>query len=118
MRSMAGSRRRNAALAAAVLAPAVAAAAWLDAPLSLAAVGAGAAGTLALELLLSARADRVRARWSNPAVQAGSVVCVAAAAVAGVALVGAAALTARVSGLASYLLLLAFVTAADRRGRR
>ena len=114
---MVGNRRRDAALAAAILAPAVVATSWLDASLSPAAVGAGVAGTLTLEALLSARADRVWAVWSNPAVRVGSAVCVAAVAAAGVALIGAAALTALVSGLMTYLLLLAFVTAADRHGR-
>ena len=115
---MTASRRRDAVLAAAVLAPAVLAAVWLDAPLSPAAVGAGTVGTLALEALLSVRADRVRTVWARPVVQVGSVVCVVAAAAAGIVLVGTAALTALVSGLATYLLLLAVVAVADRRGRQ
>ena len=108
-------RRRDAALAALVLVPAAVVAAWYGAPASPVAAVAGAAGTLALEAVLTVRADRVRAVWSHPAVQVGSVVAVCVGTAAGVALVGPAALTALVSGITTYLLLLASAAVADRR---
>lgn len=107
------SRRRDALLTAAVFAPLLAAGVLLDAPADPAAAVVGAAGTLAVEGLLALDAPRVRRVWDRPVVRSAAVVAAFVAAAVGVAAVGPAALTALLSALGTYLLVLAAVSLRD-----
>jgi hypothetical protein len=107
-------RRRDASLALAVALPAVAAVVVLDAPVTPVALVAGAAGALAVEALLSARASRVRAVWERPGVQLVAVVAGLALAAVGVSLAGPVAATVLAAGLLTYLVFLAVLTALGR----
>lgn len=111
-------RRRDAALALAVLTPTLAAGVALGAPLAADAVVVGAGGALATEWLLARDAARVRARWERPPVQAGAVVV--GLALTGIAwtVVGAWALTAVAAGLVAYLALLGVLAGGERAARR
>lgn len=108
------SRRRDAALALAVLVPVVGAVGVLDAPVDPVAVGVGATGALSLELLLARRRATVRRVWARPAVQTGAV----AAALVGAFLLtrhlGPWVLSAMAGGLVAYLLFLGALAARDR----
>jgi hypothetical protein len=118
--STAVGRRRDAALAVAVLLPVGAAALAAGAPGSLAAAVAGAAGALAVEWVLSrpGRREAVRDRWDRPGVQTGAVVAGLLGAAAAWATVGAWTLTALVGGLVAYLALLGAVAVRDAVHRR
>lgn len=108
------SRRRDAALALAVLGPVVSAGVVLDAPLDPSAAAVGAAGALLLELALLRRRALVRRVWERPTVQAG---CVAGALVGTAVLarvVGPRALTALAGGLCAYLAVLGALAVRDR----
>lgn len=108
------SRRRDAALALAVLGPVVWAGVALDAPLDPVAAAVGAAGALLLELALLRRRALVRRGWERPGVQAGS----AAGALVGAAVLthvaGPRVLTVLAGGLGAYLALLGTLAARDR----
>ena len=113
-----GEVRRDATLTLVVLVPVVVAAVVLRAPRSPALFGAGVLGAVVLELLLSRRADRVRAVWADRRVQ---VLAVSAALVGGGAVVfvsGAWVLTPLLGGLCGYLAILGAVVWHRRRGSK
>lgn len=108
------SRRRDAALALAVLGPVVLLGVVLDAPLDPVAAAAGAAGALLLELALLRRRVAVRRVWERPLVQAGSVAGALAGAAVSVSVAGPRVLTVVAGGLGAYLALLCALAARDR----
>jgi hypothetical protein len=110
-----GDLRRDATLTLVVLVPTVVAAAVLRAPRSPALFGAGVLGAIALELLLSRRADRVRAVWADRRVQALTVLLALVGGSALVSLAGAWVLTPLLGGLCGYLAILGVVVWRQRR---
>jgi hypothetical protein len=108
--------RRDAALTLAVLVPVAVAAIRLRAPRSPALFGAGVVGAVVLELLLSRRADRVRAVWADRRVQVLAVSVALAGGGALVSVAGAWVLTALLGGLCGYLAVLGVVVWHRRRG--
>jgi hypothetical protein len=107
-------RRHDAVLALAVLVPALAGALAL-APPAPGPLAAGAVVALLAEAATLRVRERVRRLWERAAVQVLATVALAAAATAGVVLVGAAAAWAVVGGLLAYLGVLATVAALARR---
>lgn len=107
MRGRAAAALGDAALAAVGLAVVVAAAVRGGVPPSPLALGVGAVAAVALELLASARAARVRALWTRRGVRPAAVAVVAVATVA----LPAWGLNALAGGLLAYLALVALVAA-------
>jgi len=103
------SRRRDAALAIAVLVPVAAAVVLLGTPMTPEPVFVGVAGALALEIALSVRASAVRRLWARRTVRAASVAVAVVGSSLGVVVFGQASLLAVAAGLSTYLLLLAAV---------
>jgi hypothetical protein len=101
-----GGAVRDAALTVGVLVVVTAVGVAVDAPVTPTALGVGAGATLLAELLLSRRAEAVRAVWGRPAVQAAAVVVAIAGGVGLALLVGRWVLTALVAALVTYLVVL------------
>ncbi|AUV81475.1 hypothetical protein C2R22_07250 [Salinigranum rubrum] len=98
-----GSAKRDAALTGVVLVV-VAGAAWaVEAPVTPAALVVGAGATVLAELLLSLRAEWVRAVWRRREVQAAAVLVAIAGGVGLALLVGSWVLAALVAALLTYL---------------
>jgi hypothetical protein len=95
--------RRDAALTLLVLAVVGASALVVGARLTPSALVVGAGATVVTELLLSLRADRVRAVWARREVQAVAVVVGAVGGVGLALLVGTWVLTALAAALVTYL---------------
>ncbi|ADQ67669.1 hypothetical protein C499_17904 [Halogeometricum borinquense DSM 11551] len=108
------SRRRDAIATLAVLIPTLATVVVCNSPVTPFAVGAGAAGALAIEALLSLRATRVRREWERPAVQLASVAVGLVVAAVGVAVLGPLAATVLAAGLCTYLGFLVALTLLGR----
>jgi len=113
-----GATRRDAALTLVVLAPVVAAAVVLDAPISPTVVAFGAGGAVVVELLLSIDPPRVRAVWADRRVQAAAVVVGVVGGVGLAVVAGPWVLTALSAGLCTYLGLLGGHVAWQRLGGR
>ena len=109
--------RRDAALAAVVLVVVTAVAVLTRAPVTPTALVVGAGATVVTELILSRRAEWVRAVWSRRVVQATAVVVAIAGGVGLALLVGLWVLTALASAVLTYLVLLTG-SVAWRRWRR
>lgn len=107
-------RRRDAALAGLVGLAAGLVGLAVRAPVDPAALLAGAAASLGLELVLARRARLVRRLWTRPAVQAGALLA-AFAGLAVVTLVGPRALWAVTGGAVAYLALLGVAALRRRR---
>ncbi|WP_372911946.1 hypothetical protein [Salinigranum sp.] len=101
-----GGAVRDAALTVGVLVVVTAVGVAVEAPVTSTALGVGAVATLLAELLLSRRAEAVRAVWGRPAVQAVAVVVAIAGGVGFALLVGRWVLTALVAALVTYLVFL------------
>jgi hypothetical protein len=98
-----GSAERDATLTGVVLVV-VAGAAWaVEAPVTPAALLAGAGATVLAELLLSLRAERVRSVWRRWEVQTAAVLVAIAGGLGLALLVGPWVLTALVAALLTYL---------------
>ena len=110
------SRLRDAALALVVLVPTVALRLTGGEPVSLAALAAGAAITLAVEWALGRRAETVRRCWADGRLRVATVV-VGLLAVAVAIELGAWALTTLAGGLGAYLLALAATSLRERLAR-
>ncbi|QOS11306.1 uncharacterized protein HfgLR_05815 [Haloferax gibbonsii] len=108
------SRRRDAALAGALLVPIAAAAVLLRTPVTPGPVLVGVVGALALEAALSLRASSVRALWERRTVQAASVAVAVVGTALGAVVFGRATLLAVAAGLSTYLFLLAAVELRSR----
>ena len=99
--------RRDAVLTLVVLVPAAVAAIVLPAPRSLSVFAGGVVATVSVELLLSARADQVRAVWAAPRVQAGAVLVALGGGGLLVVAAGPWVVTFLLGGLCGYLAVLA-----------
>ncbi|ELZ98504.1 hypothetical protein [Haloferax sulfurifontis] len=108
-------RRRDAALAGAVLVPVAVAAALLRTPVTAEPAFVGVVGALALELALSMRASSARRLWERRGVRAASVALAIVGTALAVVVFGPASLLVVAAGLSTYLLLLAVVELQSRR---
>ncbi|KAB1198892.1 hypothetical protein GJR99_03510 [Haloferax sp. MBLA0078] len=88
-----------------------------DPPLTLDAVLVGVFGTLALEAALLSRRTRVRTLWDSGSVRAVAVVSTLVAVAVAVAVVGTAVLVVVLSGVVTYLFVLAVVELRTRLSR-
>jgi hypothetical protein len=107
--------RRDAALTLLVLVPTAVAAVVVDAPFAPVPLALGAVGAVVLELLLSLRAARVRALWSERRVQAVAVVVAIGGGIVLGVVTGPWVLVTLVGGLCAYLAVLLGSTAWRRR---
>jgi len=111
---MTGETARDAASAAVPLLCCLLVAWWRGRSPSVPALVVGAAGALALELLLSRRQAAVRRVWERPAVRWGATGAALVVLAAVVALRARVALWVAVGGLTAYLVLLAAATVRRR----
>ncbi|WP_410765061.1 hypothetical protein [Haloferax sp. DFSO60] len=109
------SRRRDAVFTVVVAIPLALAVVVRGTPIRPESVLYGALGTIVLELVLLSNRERVQTAWRRPSVQLSVVVGGALLVMVGVALVDPQILVVVLSGLVTYLCLLAAVSIRDYR---